>query len=295
MLGNEAAKRTISTFFDAITSTGEVRFPFLIMQWESGTGVVEYILSKVGDLVWWYKQDVLLLRDMSGRGDIKRHTLKVDVEKKDQLIESDTFGPVANSWARDISQRLSLSPAGNLKIVLIENIHRMTTSAANALLKSFEEPLPGRLIIWTTTNVRTLLDTIVSRAFLVQTVSPDMELYIKTHYENQKEKWLVQRAIALVGYDQEQLETLLADEILLSSFGELETEIFNKWAGFRIAWLAKELTKHRTTEKLLNAMMIRADQHSKFDLVQQLLFAKRQVWANVNSDHVRFGLGIDKS
>jgi len=44
----------------------------------------------------------------------------------------------------------------------------MTTSAANALLKSLEEPLPGRVIIASTTNYKKLLDTIISRALIVR-------------------------------------------------------------------------------------------------------------------------------
>ena len=44
----------------------------------------------------------------------------------------------------------------------------MTTSSANALLKSLEEPLPNRLIIATTSNYKLLLDTIISRAMIIR-------------------------------------------------------------------------------------------------------------------------------
>jgi hypothetical protein len=37
----------------------------------------------------------------------------------------------------------------------------------NALLKSFEEPLPNRIIIVSTTNKDTILPTILSRALLI--------------------------------------------------------------------------------------------------------------------------------
>ena len=52
-------------------------------------------------------------------------------------------------------------------MVYLENIERMTIAAANALLKSFEEPLPGRLIIASTTTPESLLDTIRSRALII--------------------------------------------------------------------------------------------------------------------------------
>ena len=54
-----------------------------------------------------------------------------------------------------------------MKILLIEHIERATIGAANALLKSFEEPLPHRIIIASTTNKDTLLPTILSRALLI--------------------------------------------------------------------------------------------------------------------------------
>ena len=55
-----------------------------------------------------------------------------------------------------------------MKVVLLENIERMTTEAANAFLKTCEEPLPRRLIIATTSHSSQLLDTIVSRALTIR-------------------------------------------------------------------------------------------------------------------------------
>jgi len=44
----------------------------------------------------------------------------------------------------------------------------MNTAAANAFLKTCEEPLPKRLIIATTTNHVQLLETILSRALVIK-------------------------------------------------------------------------------------------------------------------------------
>lgn len=44
----------------------------------------------------------------------------------------------------------------------------MNTSAANAFLKTCEEPLPKRLIIATTSNYIQLLETILSRALTIK-------------------------------------------------------------------------------------------------------------------------------
>jgi DNA polymerase III subunit delta' len=62
---------------------------------------------------------------------------------------------------------LSYSPAGDMKILLIEHIDRATVGALNALLKAFEEPLSNRIIIVSTLNKDMILPTILSRALLI--------------------------------------------------------------------------------------------------------------------------------
>ena len=67
-----------------------------------------------------------------------------------------------------MTKRLQQTSYADKKILVMENIERMNLSAANAFLKAAEEPLPGRLIIATTSHQSILLDTIVSRAFIVR-------------------------------------------------------------------------------------------------------------------------------
>jgi DNA polymerase-3 subunit delta' len=56
----------------------------------------------------------------------------------------------------------------------------MTTQASNALLKTLEEPLDNRFIIATSSNPNYLLDTIRSRATIIQLYPlPDSEETMK--------------------------------------------------------------------------------------------------------------------
>ncbi len=64
---------------------------------------------------------------------------------------------------RDLVFRLNLTPAAKYKIVIIERAERMTTEAANCLLKTLEEPPAQTLFILTTDNIRELLPTVISR------------------------------------------------------------------------------------------------------------------------------------
>ncbi len=65
---------------------------------------------------------------------------------------------------RDLISTLHMSAQGNYKIVLLDNIGRMTPEAANCFLKTLEEPPKKTLFLMTATNVHGLLPTIVSRS-----------------------------------------------------------------------------------------------------------------------------------
>lgn len=64
---------------------------------------------------------------------------------------------------RETLMRLYLTKHGRYKILLVKNIDRMTTEAANALLKMLEEPPAGVVFLLTTSNFNAVLPTIISR------------------------------------------------------------------------------------------------------------------------------------
>ena len=61
---------------------------------------------------------------------------------------------------------------GQCKTALITDAHQMTVSAANALLKTLEEPNADNYIILLTSEVDTLLPTIISRCFIIDIRPP---------------------------------------------------------------------------------------------------------------------------
>jgi len=65
---------------------------------------------------------------------------------------------------RSLVSTLHMSTQSNYKIVLLDNIGRMTNDSANCFLKTLEEPPKKTLILMTATNVHGLLPTIVSRS-----------------------------------------------------------------------------------------------------------------------------------
>ncbi len=70
---------------------------------------------------------------------------------------------------RALLRFLRLQPfQGRFKLAILAGAHRLTPEAANALLKTLEEPPPAALIFLLTSNRAALLPTIVSRCQLVR-------------------------------------------------------------------------------------------------------------------------------
>jgi DNA polymerase-3 subunit delta' len=65
---------------------------------------------------------------------------------------------------RDLSAGIRLGPAaGRWTVRIVDEADTMTAEAANSLLKTLEEPLPGVVIILVTTRPQAVLPTVVSR------------------------------------------------------------------------------------------------------------------------------------
>lgn len=141
-------------------------FPFLLVHGPMYTGKTEMLEKEMSGLLGQYiQQDYRALYDLSQLTG-KNHMFKVEVDPDEQVVAYEGKN-YYDMGARDVAKWLSIAPFGDMKIVFIEHIERMNASAANALLKTFEEPLPGRIIVATTTHKSRLLDTILSRARLI--------------------------------------------------------------------------------------------------------------------------------
>lgn len=69
---------------------------------------------------------------------------------------------------RECRAWLSYKPYGEKRIVIVNQAETITTQAGNAFLKTLEEPPENTLIIMVTTNLHSLLPTIISRCRIVR-------------------------------------------------------------------------------------------------------------------------------
>lgn len=80
------------------------------------------------------------------------------------VIEFDAASNNSVDDARELIENCQFSPMqGKYKIYIIDEVHMLSTSAFNALLKTLEEPPDGVIFIFATTEAHKVLPTIISR------------------------------------------------------------------------------------------------------------------------------------
>lgn len=96
----------------------------------------------------------------------------------DIRVFDDDHEPLKIDQIRELQRELSLSPLeGQHRVALLCNFERATTSAANALLKTLEEPPAPVVLILTAADPGNLLPTIVSRCqILTLRPLPDIQI-----------------------------------------------------------------------------------------------------------------------
>ncbi len=85
------------------------------------------------------------------------------------LVPDEGHKDIRIDQVRDLQRTLSLSPyAGTYRIALLVDFQRATTQAANALLKTLEEPPDRVVLLLTAMAPESLLPTIVSRCEVIR-------------------------------------------------------------------------------------------------------------------------------
>ena len=90
--------------------------------------------------------------------------LAISENKHPDVIEIDAASNSGVDEIRNLIEKVKYSPIeGQYKIYIIDEVHMMTTSAFNALLKTLEEPPANVIFILATTEPHKVLPTILSR------------------------------------------------------------------------------------------------------------------------------------
>lgn len=80
------------------------------------------------------------------------------------LIEIDAASNTSVDDVRELRDKINFSPnVGRFKVYVIDEVHMLSTSAFNALLKTLEEPPPHAIFILATTEIHRIPITVISR------------------------------------------------------------------------------------------------------------------------------------
>ncbi len=105
-------------------------------------------------------------RDCSAM-DSGNHENVIEVTPEDKDGEASKTGIIRISRIREVIKALHFRAQRGRRVVVIDDAHRLAPQAANALLKTLEEPPEGAVLILVSSTARSLLPTIVSRCQLL--------------------------------------------------------------------------------------------------------------------------------
>ncbi len=138
---------------------------------------------------------------------------------------------------RDVIHFLMLKATGSARVVILEDAHRLTPQAQNALLKTIEEPPAGTMLILTAPGDRGILPTIRSRVQQLAIQPPDEGL-LASYFAGQ-------------GYAKEQIDRALLMSNNLPGLASALLEAKDDHPLTNAAKLARSILQKSTFERLL--------------------------------------------
>jgi DNA polymerase-3 subunit gamma/tau len=166
------------------------------------------------------------------------------------VIEIDAASNTGVENIRDLRERVAYAPGeARHKVYIIDEVHMLSTSASNALLKTLEEPPPPVIFILATTEVHKVLPTILSRCqrFDFRRISQSDMVLKLTHICNEEGINVEPEGLRLLARSatgslrdaenlMQQLTTYYGSEI---EFHQIQTIL-----GITGDWRVKELAKY---------------------------------------------------
>ena len=166
------------------------------------------------------------------------------------VIEIDAASNTGVENIRDLRERVNYAPSeARYKVYIIDEVHMLSTSASNALLKTLEEPPPHIIFVLATTEAHKVLPTILSRCqrFDFRRISQADVVTKLTRISSTEDIHIEPEALRLIAKaatgSLRDAENLL--EQLTTYYGtEIELQQVQAILGITGDWRAKELVRH---------------------------------------------------
>lgn len=286
----------LGKYVDFSLSEWDQKLSFFIVSGPAGIWKSSVILEIAQKKLWnYFFQDFLHIKDFSQKIG-RRHNLKVSLDEWSEvsklLMDEYSYQDI---WTREINQWLVQSITGNAKIVLVENIERMTIGAVNAFLKSAEEPLKKRIIIATTSNVSHIIDTILSRAVVIpffELSQDELVTFCEEHqlfpnhaalrkflcFMSMWKPWLMKRFH----------EIFSSNESLIKEFEEMVSLLSSSWQLHRKHQFLIKISQLGLLDQFIDGLIAFFVDKKDFDHATTWLQIKKWLITNVSIENLLF-------
>ncbi|MBD3328759.1 AAA family ATPase [Candidatus Peregrinibacteria bacterium] len=152
----------------------------------------------------------------------------------DTIEIKDDFESVKIEKIRDVIEKMNMTKQSPFKILLLQNLERLTPESGNALLKTLEDPPSNVVFIMTTDNLNEILPTVISRVrnvYFSRLTNDEMTGFLKANFKEADADLLNRAATLSLGrpgkaYDlMSDLETY---ELYLKMYEDIEQLIQKK-------------------------------------------------------------------
>lgn len=206
------------------------------------------------------------------------------------VLRSDEGESIKIEQIREIITRLQMTKQAQYKLLLIKGAERLTPEAANCLLKTLEEPPPNTLIIMTTSNIREILPTIISRVRLIKFTAYSqkfIEEKLKNLYPDKDPDVIKQVSSLSLGKSGKAIRLLENSELLakyLNMYNVLCEFLEDKPLYTKFAVVEEVLNEEKTPDEFLDvfAHLVRTKLHSGIN-VDTITPEKKQYYLDLLS------------
>lgn len=276
-------------------SLQQSRYQFILLTGAAWSGKRELVTSiaseELGSSVLY---DLLHIEDLSDNLG-KKHTFAVKTPRTQSTLTRADGSTYHNLWAQELRDRLLRAPTQTKKIAIIENIERASIGAINALLKSLEEPLPGRYIIATTSSPQDVLPTIHSRALTLHMTQPSEEHLRQLLTQEYDISGDTSVYLQLSGQQVGRLRQLMTHgdrESIIQSYDEM-LQLIDSWASVAKLFASlKHLTNQPHRQWYRDGLMQRSVDRGLWSVADALIQYDRHTSANIHAENALLQLAI---
>jgi len=289
LLGNEVQRDQFKNYIEHNQASNKPIF--LILIWQEWIGKTTFLRNFAEENFWEYqKTDLFWMKDCS-KILWKIHSIQVETPDKQKIIEISESEIYDNKWIRELNTWLQQSSISWRKMVIIENLQRMTNSAMNAFLKTCEEPLKNRYILATAEHESWILPTILSRAMVIKFWSlsdEQMEEFVSKNFPDinwEDKKTLIELAMGSPWTFHSIYIQMQEDWELLDEIKKLFSHMKSKWNRTKKVQLLKKMEEKWLLESIQNVLIKEYSESWNVQWIDARIRVKKLIAANVNLEN----------